>query len=703
MYIVHKKDGIIKLDSSPTNKISVKGPNTSTIMVQNRDGNIIRKQIVGTHGNSITPVKVVSKPDGTQVVTQMKVVPKNSTIKSGAVMAKNKPVKIQPKPDPNQSQQIHLVTALPNQLATQRLTATTVKSPGQRTPQITRPQSTGMRTSTPMTAGNVGTKTPVRTPVQRPVVQQKRNTPTSTIVQVSSSPGIVSSNARPKITVMNQQGKVIQKTVVGTNQTRPLPKTSPAGRVQTTVAAAQQKMLAARRKVAEQAGVLPKSMGARNPGAAAATKGGIRGKAVNTPSAANKPKESKLAATDGLHMEFHAVETEESSSEEEPNFPPIPAVATQPTEPESPPRLTLCPLTGRIIGPDGQPIEQSEPEPETAPGPTPMAIVQVSTGGATINVDGTITNSGGGETAELVLPNLDGLTDSTGGIVRVEMSPGGTTGTIVQTSDSVSISLPNVTVPGPDLPCLDDSNVEEQATSSGIVLNVVPEVTADTTAASSSTCETIVSSAVTTTTVTAPSVPTSTAEVTTTEAVLAEPTETSVLPTKEDGATSSEAMSVKMEENNGIVTFAGEDGVLYQVAGHAEDGQTLLVTRADGIVDSEQQCVYVTTSDAQQSEEGAVLTLDQAVAQLMPDQATQQFYVKEATEGTTEGTDGTSADNQQVVMSIMDDSNTVVAPATEDGENQAQVVAQVVSADEPAEGRYFFFLIIFIDTKLQKL
>lgn len=61
------------------------------------------------------------------------------------------------------------------------------------------------------------------------------------------------------------------------------------------------------------------------------------------------------------------------------------------------------------------------------------------------------------------------------------------------------------------------------------------------------------------------------------------------------------------EDASNLVTITGEDGVVYQVTGQAEDGQTLLVTRdADG----EQQCVYVTTE--QQGDEGSVLTLDRS-------------------------------------------------------------------------------------------
>lgn len=729
VYIVHRKDGIIKLDSSPTNKISVKGQNQSVnsgvLMVQNREGigNVMRKQIVSTgglHSNSITPVKVTSKADGTQVVTQMKVVPKSTPAKTGADTApKNEPVKIQPKPDPNQIQQIHLVTAVPSPLGiqTQRVT-TAVRPTSQRTtdgrPLLPRPA--GIRASTPSSSNVVSitqTRTPVRAPPPKQIIQQKRTTPTSTIVQVSSPNTLTT--MKPKITVMNQQGKVIQKTVVSPAQaTRPIIKTTPVSRNQSLITP-QQKMMMARRKVAEQAGVLAK-VGARG-GPTATARGGARpkGRLPDTTSVANKPKESKLAETDGLHMEFHEIESEESSSEGEPDFPPVPAEPAQHAEPDSPPRqFTLCPLTGRIIGPDGEPVDQPEPEPEPTPAPTPMAIVQVSATGTTVTADGIITSSSSANdnSAELVLPNLDALTDAAGGIVRVEMSPGGTTGTIVQANDPTPMTLnPGVVVPGPDLPCLDDPSIEVQTTSTGgVVVNVPPIAMTETTAVTTTTVgavHTVPATAVVTTATT-----TMTAEPTVLQA--APSSETAILPdvTKDEMITGSTEIAttvattagtnVKMEESGGLVTITGDDGVVYQVTGQAEDGQTLLVTRGP---DGEQQCVYVTT-EQQVGEDGSVLTLDhavaEAVAQLMPDQVnlTPQFYVKEGTDGTIEGAEVVTADNQQMVMSIMDNTNTVVGTGQEDSDNQAQVVAQVIQADEPTPGNFGFCLFVFVSWHL---
>jgi hypothetical protein len=92
--------------------------------------------------------------------------------------------------------------------------------------------------------------------------------------------------------------------------------------------------------------------------------------------------------------------------------------------------------------------------------------------------------------------------------------------------------------------------------------------------------------------------------------------------------------------------------------------------------------VYVTTE--QQGDDGSVLTLDhavaEAVAQLIPDQVnlTPQFYVKE---------DGAEPTENSMVMSIMDNANTTDVTGTqEDNDGQAQVVAQVVQAEEPTPG-----------------
>ncbi|KOC63250.1 Chromodomain Y-like protein [Habropoda laboriosa] len=615
VYVMSRKDGIIKLDSSPSGKLAVKGSPTTqgVLMVQNRDNtNVVRKQVISaSQSNSVTPVKVVSKMDGSQVVTQMKVVSKPVTSKAG----------------------------------------------GQRSadgrPLLPRPP---LRATTPTSVLGIGStiRTPVRAPAPRQVqsqqtrqVLQKRTTAVTTQSN-SVSPGNVT-QIRPKFTVLSSQPKQVVKS--GTSpvqQAKQSPKTA-VGKPQSLLSP-QQKLLMAKRKAQEAAGII-KPGGRGLLAGARATVGRGRGKLADTPSASapgNKPKESKLADGDGLHMEFHEVGSEESSSEGEPELPPSEADTIATTEPDSPPRpFTLCPLTGRIIGPDGEPVEQpaeQEPEPETTG--TPLSTVKTTTTTSeSIDVNASST------TTELVLPSLDSLTEG-GGIMRVEMSPGGTTGTIVQTSEPAQINLTNVSVPAPDLPCLDDT-APAVATPSTTTTTSLTEATP---ASDSS-----IAAGLTTATVTS----TSTIAITSTDGVKAE----EKIPEERKVA----------EDTSNLVTITGEDGVVYQVAGQAEDGQTLLVTRdADG----EQQCVYVTTE--QQGDEGSVLTLDhavaEAVAQLIPDQVNlaSQFYVKEG---------GAEPTENPMVMSIMDNTNTTdVTEGQEDADGHGQVVAQVVQAEEPTPG-----------------
>ena len=130
VYVMSRKDGIIKLDSSPSGKLAVKGSPTTqgVLMVQNRDNtNVVRKQVISaSQSNSVTPVKVVSKMDGSQVVTQMKVVSKPVTSKAGGTQ-KTEPIKIQPKPDPTQLPQIHVVTAVPAPITLQPRISTGIR------------------------------------------------------------------------------------------------------------------------------------------------------------------------------------------------------------------------------------------------------------------------------------------------------------------------------------------------------------------------------------------------------------------------------------------------------------------------------------------------------------------------------------------------------------------------------------------------
>ncbi|XP_032687196.1 mucin-5AC isoform X2 [Odontomachus brunneus] len=734
VYVMSRKDGIIKLDSSPSGKLAVKGSSSTqgVLMVPNRDNtNVVRKQVISTsQSNSMTPVKVVSKMDGSQVVTQMKVVQKTITSKVNA--QKTEPIKIQPKPDPTQLQQIHVVTAVQTPLTLQPRITTAIR-PASVTPQRTadgRPllPRPALRATAPTSV--LGTiRSPVRAPsprqvqpqTPRQVLHKRTTTVVSTTQAVSPSAASTVTQIRPKFTVLTTQPKQVIKTggtsLVQTTQ-KQSPK-SPLGKTQSL--SPQQKLLMIKRKAQEAAGIIKPGGRGLLTGARAAVGRG-RAKVTESPATiahvGNKPKESKLAEGDGLHMQFH-VGSEESSSEGEPDLPPPdPDTVTAP-EPDSPPRpFTLCPLTGRIIGPDGEPIEQqTEQEPEsTAPSAALSSVKEASIISETATPDATtattttttttitttintnITNTSTATTttistsntnnntanntntttttttttgvvaaaaaaaaaaataatttAELVLPSLDSLTTESGGMVRVEMSPGGTTGTIVQTGETAQINLSNVAVPAPDLPCLDDTSPTVPVTTAS--------VTTPLTEAASGGTETSITTALSTVTAT----PTATVSVTTAD----------VNKTEEKV---SEERKVTDEASN-LVTIA-EHGVVYQVAGQAEDGQTLLVTRG---ADGEQQCVYVTTE--QQGDDGSVLTLDhavaEAVAQLIPDQVnlTPQFYVKE---------DGTEPTENSMVMSIMDNANaTDVAGTQEDNDGQAQVVAQVVQAEEPTPG-----------------
>lgn len=663
VYVMSRKDGIIKLDSSPSGKLTVKGSPTTqgVLMVQNRDNtNVVRKQVISaSQSNSVTPVKVVSKMDGSQVVTQMKVVSKPVTSKAGGTQ-KTEPIKIQPKPDPTQLPQIHVVTAVQAPITLQPRISTGIRPgpvTGQRSadgrPLLPRPP---LRATTPTSVLGIGStiRTPVRAPAPRQVqsqqtrqVLQKRTTAVTTQSNSVSSGSVT--QIRPKFTVLSPQPKQVVKS--GTSpvqQAKQSPKT-PVGKPQSLLSP-QQKLLMAKRKAQEAADMI-KPGGRGLLAAARATAGRGRGKLAETSAAAtpgNKLKESKLAEGDGLHMEFHEVGSEESSSEGEPELPAPEGDTIATTEPDSPPRpFTLCPLTGRIIGPDGEPVEQpAEPEPEPEPAGTPLSTIKTATT-TSESIDVTATTT----TTELVLPSLDSLTEG-GGIMRVEMSPGGTTGTIVQTSEPAQINLTNVSVPAPDLPCLDDT---APAVATPATTTTTP-LTEATPASESS-----IAAGLTTATVTS----TSTIAIASTDVTKAE----EKLPEERKVA----------EDTSNLVTITGEDGVVYQVAGQAEDGQTLLVTRdADG----EQQCVYVTTE--QQGDEGSVLTLDhavaEAVAQLIPDQVNlaSQFYVKEG---------GTEPTENPMVMSIMDNTNTGdVAEGQEDGDGHGQVVAQVVQAEEPTPG-----------------
>lgn len=695
VYVMSRKDGIIKLDSSPGGKIGVKGSPGGAggvLMVQNRAetvGTVVRKQVLAaSQGNSITPVKVVSKPDGSQVVTQMKVISKtvqSKPVRGGILAQKAEPIKIQPKPDPSQMQQIHVVTAVPAPLGLQPRMATTTtirpNTPATRNPDgrplLPRPPLRGAAPTSVLGMG--ATRAPVRAATPRGGLQAS-GTPRQVLQkrvvaspQSSTSPQNPTINQlRPKTTILSSQtAQPGQKLGVSPVQSKQSPKTT-LGKPQSLLSP-QQKLLMAKRKAQEAVGLAKAGNRGLLAGARAAQgrgRAGVKAQTASSPAnaAANKPKESKLAEGDGLHMEFHEVGSEESSSDGEAEIPPAEGENVAATQPDSPPRpFTLCPLTGRIIGPDGEPMEtHAEPEADAAVATTvASAIVQTVlptvTTSTTLGVQST---EPGSAATELVLPSLDSLTDAAG-IMRVEMSPGGTTGTIVQSSETAQISIA-----APDLPCLDDTI----ATSSvAVTCSSGSNVALADTSVSSRSESTAITSSAACTTATSSIVVASVAD------TVKANEQQQVTPMEIDEKEDNDERRVGNEETSNLVTITGEDGVVYQVAGHAEDGQTLLVTRSG---DGDQSCVYVTTE--QQGDDGSVLTLDhavaEAVAQLIPDQVNlaPQFYVKE---GENEQADS------QMVMSIMD-SGATVAGSNEDPDGQAQVVAQVVQADDPTPGKY---------------
>lgn len=230
-----------------------------------------------------------------------------------------------------------------------------------------------------------------------------------------------------------------------------------------------------------------------------------------------------------------------------------------PLPPPSPKReLTLCPLTGkRLARAEGEPTPPPTPSPPPTPPPAP-----------TPPPHGTM-------------------------LMKVEMSPGGTTGMLVQ-GDGAQPSLPVLT---------DDDGTEVKVEASTVKQLLEGSVVG------------------------------------------------------EDG----EEVGL-IHAGHTPIMIRGEDGVLYQVAGENEAGQTLLVAAegvegavegVEGAVEGEGDVVYVTREDGQD-----VLAIDPGqLAQLMP------------------GGDGTTT-LQQVAVQV----------EGEGGEDATQVIAQLLQADLPSPG-----------------
>ncbi|KAK7864558.1 hypothetical protein R5R35_007328 [Gryllus longicercus] len=343
----------------------------------------------------------------------------------------------------------------------------------------------------------------------------------------------------------------------------------------------------------------------------------------------------KLNENDGLHMEFHEVSSSDSDSGD--SLPELPMGDLPSLEPESPPRpFTLCPETGKILGrAEGEP---SPPPSPVQPPPTPASVpsVPVPTSGPTptqLSKDEISGPAPGANESEEILPDKRESSpvpypEGNETLLKVEMSPGGTTGTVIESSVT------------------DSQYMDTLRTEQGVTVTKIPAELG------AKTAEQTINTA---------------------------PRAASPTAGKASGGISVPARKLFMEGGKlnptEVVTVTGEDGVVYQIATEGQDE----MEGGEGM----QQCVYVTTDQAEGSEEGAVLTLDtavaEAVAQLMPDQVNvigggcSQFYIKEG-----EGNPVPADNNEQLVMASVVDQ-----PGADDN---AQVVAHVVQEGEIIPG-----------------
>nr|CAD7257760.1 unnamed protein product [Timema shepardi] len=351
-----------------------------------------------------------------------------------------------------------------------------------------------------------------------------------------------------------------------------------------------------------------------------------------------KVRDSMLVEGDGLHMEFQEVHS--SSESEDDGFdslPEIPMDEMPPLEPESPPRpFTLCPLTGKILSrAEGEPTPPPTPPKPPTPEPIPeLEVPKVEENEILKEEENSRETVGSADVLlsqdsndEEILPDKKDIplmfetqihspqsgTQQT--LLKVEMSPGGTTGTLVRR----------------------ETYIDSLRTEQGLTV----------------------------TKITVPETKTTQDLVSVMSSITNHPS-----PNKTVGGISVPARKLFVEQNQGLnsemVTITGDDGVVYQIATDAQ------LEGSEG----EQQCVYVTSDQA----DGSVLTLDtavaEAVAQLIPDQSvnvlgapggSSQFYVKE---GDDEASGG------QLMMLDHSGEETL----------QAQVVAQVVQEGDPAPG-----------------
>nr|XP_018900168.1 PREDICTED: uncharacterized protein LOC109032473 isoform X1 [Bemisia tabaci]XP_018900169.1 PREDICTED: uncharacterized protein LOC109032473 isoform X2 [Bemisia tabaci] len=294
-----------------------------------------------------------------------------------------------------------------------------------------------------------------------------------------------------------------------------------------------------------------------------------------------KPQSSpsaKLVDNDKILMEFHTAKSDSDSDygleDDFPSdLPPIEAVENSPPRP-----LTLDPYTGeRLAKAEGERTPSPEPTPPPTPPPkTPEPAPSSESTESTETIDMQTEHS------------------SQGHFIKVEMSPGGTTGMVTE-------ALSNSQEEGAEFASLgDECNV------GGLRVKKILS-------------------------------PSSELE------------HQQIILQQQEGV-----MMEGVETGDDIIHVTGEDGTVYQVSSSQLNGETILLEGAEGT----QQCVFVT----QGGEDGSVLAIDpsqyaNSVGQLMPEQM----------EASANG-----------AASITIESG--------EGEDQAQVVAQLVEAGEPCGG-----------------
>ncbi|KAK3913153.1 Heterochromatin protein 1 [Frankliniella fusca] len=311
---------------------------------------------------------------------------------------------------------------------------------------------------------------------------------------------------------------------------------------------------------------------------------------------------SKSLSSEGLNLDFTEDRSAESDSDSDcglpDDFPTGDMPLIPPASPERP--LTLCPLTGKILArAEGEKTPPPTPPPEPVPSPQPTP-----------------------PPSNTVLLEEESLEGGEQTLIKVEMSPGGTTGTVVGDEGTTLLR----TSGGLTVKRMQGGS----SGRSGNLLSTVSQVT--------------------------------------TNAPMQDMSLTARKLFTEDGQ---EVIAPETE----MVTIQGPDGVVYQVQGQLEDGaQTLLVQGEDG----EQSCVYVTTN--QEGEDGStVLTLDSAYADALAQVDSNQVSILgDGSQLLVQNEDGTTTLSDSQLMSVME--------GGDKEDTQAQIVAQVVQAGDAPPG-----------------